>query len=162
MYDYFYDTLKDNKKLSLKIPTKNIIVQDGEGLLNTNKIKINTDLLNKNILAIRYLNNKKLISKLLRDDYNISKNMSNAIKFNKDIHKLTNNEKNVHYEIQKYSNKDQDIDVLIGSHLSGNNSKNLFNAINRILYNKYKNNLLTQKEYTNLLSKINKVQNIWK
>ena len=42
------------KKLSLKIPTKNIIVQEGEGLLlNTNKIKINTDLLNKNILSIR-------------------------------------------------------------------------------------------------------------
>ena len=93
MYDYFYDNLKDIKKLSLKIQTKNIIVQDGEGLLNTNKIKINTDLLNKNILAIRYLNNKKLINKLLRDDYKISKNMSNAIKFNKDIHKLTNNDK---------------------------------------------------------------------
>ena len=29
--------------------------------------------------------------------------------------------------------------------------------INKILYNKYKNNLITQKEYTNLLSKINNV-----
>ena len=52
MYDYFYNTIKDNKKLSLKIPTKNIITQEGEGVLNTNKIKINTDLLNRNILSV--------------------------------------------------------------------------------------------------------------
>ena len=64
--------------------------------------------------------------------------------------------KNVYYELQKYLNKDQDINVLIGSYLAGNNSKNLFNEINEILYNKYKNNLITQKEYTNLISKINK------
>ena len=44
LYNYFYNTLKNKKKLSLKIPTKNIIDhQNGEGLLNTNKIKINTD-----------------------------------------------------------------------------------------------------------------------
>ena len=61
LYNYFYDALKNRRKLSLKIPTKNIITQDGEGLLNTNKIKINTDLLNKNILSIRYLTGKKLI-----------------------------------------------------------------------------------------------------
>ena len=67
MYDYFYDTLKDDKKLSLKIPTKNIITQEGGGLsLNTNKVKINTDLLNKNILSIRYLTGKKLAKKLLK------------------------------------------------------------------------------------------------
>ena len=78
-----------------------------------------------------------------------------AIKFNKDINKLSINEKDVYYELKKYLNKDQDINVLIGSYLAGNNSKNLFNKINKILYNKYKNNLITQKEYTNLLSKIN-------
>ena len=44
---------------------------------------------------------------------------------------------------------------MIGSYLAGNNSKNLFNKINRILYHKYKNNLINQKEYTSLLSKIN-------
>ena len=93
LYNYFHDTLKDNKKLSLKIPTKNIITQEGDGLLKTNKIKINTDLLNKNILSVRYLTGKKLTNKLLRDDYKISKNMINAVKFNKDIHKLSNNEK---------------------------------------------------------------------
>ena len=157
LYNYFHDTLKEKKKLSLKIPTKNIITQEGEGLLNTNKIKINTDLLNKNILSIRYLTGKKLTNKLLKDDYKISRNMLTSIKFNKDINKLTNNEKNVYYELQKYLNKDHDINVLIGSYLAGNNSKNLFNKINKILYNKYKNNLINQKEYTNLLSKINKV-----
>ena len=80
-----------------------------------------------------------------------------AIKFNKDIHKLSKNEKYVYYELQKHLNKDQDINVLIGSYLAGYNSKKLFNKITKILYNKYKNNLINQKEYINLLSKINKV-----
>ena len=143
LYSHFHDTLKDNKKLSLKISTKNIITQEREGLLlNINKIKINTDLLNKNILSVRYLTGKKSTNKLLRDDYKISKNMVNAIKYNKDIHKLS---KNVYYELQKNSNKVQDINVLIGSYLACNNSKNLLNKINNILYNKYKNNVITQK-----------------
>ena len=107
LYNYFYNTLKNKKKLSLKIPTINKIIpnQDGSGLFKTNKIKINTDLLNKNILSIKYLTGKKLTNKLLKDDYKISKNMVNAIKFNKDIHKLSKNEKNVYYELQKYLNK---------------------------------------------------------
>ena len=158
IYNYFYNTLKDKRKLSSKIPITNLIdQQSGKGLLNTNKIKINTDLLNKNILSIRYLTGKKLTNKLLKDDYKISKNMINTIKFNKDIHKLSKNEKNVYYELQKYLNKDQDINILIGSYLAGNNSKDLFNKINKILYDKYKNNLINQKAYTNLLSKINNV-----
>ena len=70
--------------------------------------------------------------------------------------KLSKNEKNVFYELQRYLNKDQDINLLIGSYLSGNSSKFLFNKINKISCNKYKNNLITQKEYTNLLSKNNK------
>ena len=79
------------------------------------------------------------------------------MKFNKDIHKLSKNEKDVYYELQRYLGKDKDINVLLGSYLSGNNSKNLSNKINKILYNKYENFLITQKEYTNILSKINKV-----
>ena len=138
----------NEKKKSLKIPINKIISnQDGNGLFKTNKVKINTDLLNKNILSIRYLTGKKLTNKLLKDDYKISKNMVNAIKFNKDIHKLSKNEKNVYYELQKYLNKGQDINVLIGSYLAGNNSKDLFNKINKILYDKYKNNLINQKAY---------------
>ena len=129
LYNYFYKTLKNKQKLSLKIPTKNIITQEGNGLLNTNKIKINTGSLNKNILTIRYLNGKKLTNKLLKNDYKISKNMVNAIKFNNDINKLSKNEKDVYYELQKYLNKDQDINVLIGFYLSGNNSELLFNKI---------------------------------
>ena len=130
LYNYFYNTLKEKKKLSLKIPTRYIITQEGNGLLNTNKIKINTDLLNKNLLSIRYLTGKKLTDKLLKDDYKISKNMINVIKFNKDIHKLSKNERNVYYELQKYLNKDHDINILIGSFLAGNNSKKLFDKIN--------------------------------
>ena len=101
---------------------------------------------------MRYLNGRKLNNKLLKHDYKISKNMKDAVKFNKNIHKLSQNEKNIYYEIEKYLNKDKSI----GSYLSGNNNKKLFNRIYRILCNKYKNNLINYKEYTNLLSKINK------
>ena len=132
----------------------NIIpIQKGQGVLNN--IKIDENSLNKNILKIRYLNGRKLNNKLLKHDYKISKNMKNALKFNKNIHKLSQNEKNIYYELEKYINKDKPLDVLIGSYLSGNNNKKLFNRINKILYNKYKNNLITYKEYTNLLEKIN-------
>ena len=43
----------------------------------------------------------------------------------------------LNYEILKYLNEDQDINILIGSYLAGNNSKNLSNKINKILYDKY-------------------------
>ena len=128
-------------------------LQKGQGVLNN--IKIDENSLNKNILKIRYLNGRKLNNKLLKHDYKISKNMKNALKFNKNVHKLSQNEKNIYYELEKYINKDKSLDVLIGSYVSGNNNKKLFNRINKILYNKYKNNLITYKEYTNLLNKIN-------
>ena len=64
---------------------------------------------------------------------------------NKDIHKLSPNEKNIYYELQKFLNKKQDINVLIGSYLSGNHSKTLYNKINKMLYNKLKNNLISKK-----------------
>ena len=121
-----------------------------------NNIKIDENALNKNILKIRYLNGRKLNNKLLKHDYKITKNMKEAIKFNKNIHKLSSNEKNIYYELEKYINKDKSLDILIGSYLSGNNNKKLFNRINKILYDKYKNNLITQKEYTNMLKQINK------
>ena len=130
------------------------IQQEGQGVLNN--IKIDENDLNKNILKIRYLNGRKLNNKLLKHDYKISKNMTEAIKFNKNIHKLSQNEKNIYYEIEKYINKDKSIDILIGSYLSGNNNKKLINRISKILYNKYKNNLIDYEEYINLVSKINK------
>ena len=127
----------------------------GEGF-NNNNIKINNKDLDKGILRIRYSNNRKLSKNLLKRDYKITKRMVDAIKFNKDIHKLSHNEKNIYYALQKFLNKEQDINVLIGSYLSGNHSKSLYNKINKMLYNKLKNNLISKKEYTSLLNKINK------
>ena len=88
------------------------------------------------------MNGRKLNNKLLKYDYKITKNMKEAIKFNKNIHKLSQNEKDIYYELEKYINKDKSLDILIGSYLSGNNNKKLSNRINKILYDKYKNNLL--------------------
>ena len=174
LFQYFDNTLRDKKKLNLKfelhkrdniplIPDDDddneddnnsiVPIQDGQGL---NNIKIDVNALNKNILKIRYLNGRKLNNELLKYDYKITKNMKEAIKFNKNIHKLSQNEKNIYYELEKYINKDKSLDILIGSYLSGNNNKKLFNRINKILYDKYKNNLISQKEYTNMLTQINK------
>ena len=107
-------------------------------------IKINNKDLDKGILRIRYSNNRKLTNNLLKDDYKISKRMINAIKFNKDIHKLSANEKNT-YELQKFLNEVQDINVSIDGYISGNNSKTLYNKINKMLNNKLKNNLISKK-----------------
>ena len=181
LFQYFDNNIRNKKKLNLKfeLPRRTNIplipeniednvdededevdnnpivpVQDGRGTLNN--IKIDENALNKNILKIRYLNGRKLNNKLLKHDYKITKNMKEAIKFNKNIHKLSQNEKNIYYELEKYINKDKSLDILIGSYLSGNNNKKLFNRINKILYDKYKNSLITQKEYTNMLKQINK------
>ena len=181
LFQYFDNNLRNKKKLNVKFKFKfnypddiplipenidydndddedevddSIVpVQDGGTL---NNIKIDENALNKNILKIRYLNGRKLNNKLLKHDYKISKNMKEAIKFNKNIHKLSQNEKNIYYELEKYINKDKSLDILIGSYLSGNNNKKLYNRINKILYDKYKNNLITHKEYTNTLKQINK------
>ena len=102
------------------------------------------------------MNNRKLSNNLLKHDYRISKKMENAIKFNKDLHKLSKNEMKIYHELQKFLNKEQDINVLIGSYLSGNNSKKLYNKISSMLYNKLKNNVISKKEYTRLINKMNK------
>ena len=176
LFQYFDNNLRNKKKLNIKFklyyPDKIPLIPDDDkndedddnsivsienqqgGSLNN--IKIDENALNKNILKIRYLNGRKLNNKLLKHDYKITKNMKEAIKFNKNIHKLSSNEKNIYYELEKYINKDKSLDILIGSYLSGNDNKKLFNRINKILYDKYKNNLITQKEYTNMLKQINK------
>ena len=82
--------------------------------------------------------------------------MVDATKFNKNIHKLSKNEMKIYHELQKFLNKEQDINVLIGSYLSGNNSKKLYNKILSMLYNKLKNNTISKKEYTKFINKINK------
>ena len=178
LFQYFDNNLRDKKKLNLKFKLhKRINIplipdnddEDDEDEVDNNSItpieqqggslnniKIDENALNKNILKIRYLNGRKLNNKLLKNDYKISKRMKEAIKFNKNIHKLSQNEKNIYYELEKYINKDKSLDILIGSYLSGNNNKKFFNRINKILYDKYKNNLISQKEYTNMLTQINK------
>ena len=81
--------------------------------------------------------------------------MVNAIKFNKNLHKLSKNEMKIYHKLQKIFNKEQDINILIGSYLSGNNSKKLYNKISSMPYNKLKNNIISKKEYTKLINKIN-------
>ena len=146
LFQYFDNNLRDKKKLNLKfklhkqiniplIPDNddeddedddnNSITPIGQQGGTLNNIKIDENALNKNILKIRYLNGRKLNNKLLKYDYKISKNMKEAIKFNKNIHKLSQNEKNIYYELEKYINKDKSLDILIGSYLSGNNNKKL-------------------------------------
>ena len=83
--------------------------------------------------------------------------MVSTIKFNKDIHKLSKNEMEIYHELQKFLNKERDINVLIGSYLPGNDSKKLYNKISSMLYNKLKNNIISKKEYTKLINKINKM-----
>ena len=117
LFQYFDNNLRDKKKLNLKfkfkfnypddiplIPENIEDVDDNEDDNNSitpieqqggtlNNIKIDENALNKNILKIRYLNGRKLNNKLLKHDYKITKNMKEAIKFNKNIHKLSQNEK---------------------------------------------------------------------
>ena len=114
--------------------------------------------LDKGILRVRYLNNRKLTNEVLKHDYKISKNMVNAIKYNKDIRKLSKNEMKIYHELQKFLNKKQDIDVLIGSYLSGNNSKKLYNKISSMLYYKLKNGIINKQQYKKLINEINKSQ----
>ena len=127
---------------------KNII---GEGY---SKIKIDQDLLKKNILKVRYIsNNRKIHNNLLKDDYKISDNMKNAILKNKNINKLSKSEYDVYNALQKYKNNDK-LQLFISSYLAGNKSKDLFNKINELLYNNYKNNNISKKEYQNIINKL--------
>ena len=153
LYNHFHTTLSENNKAYHIIP----IEKNEQTGSSINNIIINDKDLNKGILRVRYLNNRKLTNNLLKHDYKISKNMVNAIKFNKDLYKLSKNEMKIYHELQKFLNKEQDINVLIGSYLSGNNSKKLYNKISSMLYNKLKNGMINKKEYTKLINKINKI-----
>ena len=154
IYNHFYTSLSERNKLYHKIPTQEEY-QEGSSI---NNIMINNKDLDKNILRVRYLNNnRKLTNKFLKNDYKISNNMKNAIKFNKDLHKLSKNEMKIYHELQKFLNKERDINVLISSYLSGNNSEKLYNKISSTLYNKLKNNIISKREYTKLINKINKI-----
>ena len=149
LYNHFHTSLSEKNKLYHKIPTNEDEYQTGSSI---NNIMIKD--LDKNILRVRYLNNRKLTNNLLKHDYKISNNMVKAVKYNKDLHKLSKNEMKIYHELQKFLNKEQDINVLIGSYLSGNNSKKLYNKISSMLYNKLKNNIISKQEYTKLINKI--------
>ena len=138
-------TLKDNIS---KTVVKSIF---GDGY---NKIKIDQDLLKKNILKVRYIsNNRKIHNDLLKNDYQISDNMKNDILKNKNINKLSKNEYDVYNALQKYKNNDK-LKLLISSYLAGNKSKDLYNKINEMLYNNYKSNKISKKEYQNIINKL--------
>ena len=141
-------SLKD--KLTSNIG-KAIIKTMGQGY---NKIRIDNDLLKKNILKVRYIsNNRKLNNKFLKDDYKISNNMKQAILKNKNLNKLTKNEYDVYNALQKYRNNDE-LQLYLSSYLAGNKSKDLYNKINELLYNNFKNNKITKKEYQDIINKL--------
>ena len=158
------DITKDIKTKSKSLPSKkSLIPKLKDNLSKTiiqnitgdgySKIKIDQDLLKKNILKVRYIsNNRKVHNDYLKNDYQISDNMKNAILKNKNINKLTKNEYDVYNALQKYKNNE--LQLLISSYLSGNKSKDLYNKINEMLYNNYKNNKITKKEYQNIINKI--------
>ena len=110
-------------------------------------IKIDKDALKKNILKIRYYNGRKLNNKYLHDMI-ISNNMKNAILKNTNINKLSKNEYHVYILLNKYKN--DNTNLLISSYLAGNNSTDLYNTINKNLYNKLKNNQITKQSYSNI------------
>ena len=159
------DITKDIRTKSKSLPSKKSLIPKlkdnlsktiiekitGEGY---NKIKIDQDLLKKNILKVKYIsNNRKVHNELLKDDYQISDNMKNAILKNKNINKLSKNEYDVYNALQKYKNNDK-LQLLISSYHSGNKSTDLYNKINEMLYNNYKNNKISKKEYENIINKI--------
>ena len=111
-------------------------------------IKIDKDALKKNILKVRYNNGRNLNNKSLHDDVFISNNMKNAIMKNTNINKLSKNEYHVYTLLNKYEN--DNANLLISSYLAGNHSTNLYNTINKNLYDKLKNNEITKQNYNNI------------
>ena len=83
----------------------------------------------------------------------ISNNMKNAIMKNTNINKLSKNEYRVYTLLNKYKN--DNTNLLISSYLAGNKSTDLYNTINKNLYDKLKINEITKQNYNNILKKIN-------
>ena len=72
---------------------------------------------------------------------------------NKNINKLSKNEYVVYNALQKYKNNDK-LQLFISSYHAGNKSKDLYKKINELLYNNYKNNKISKKEYQNIINKL--------
>ena len=143
-------TIKEIGKEIGKNTIKNLI---GQGINEYKMIKIDKDALKKNILKIRYNNGRKLNNKYLHDDMIISNNMKNAIMKNSNIKKLSKNEYHVYTLLSKYKN--DNTNLLMSSYLAGNTSTDLYNTINKNLYNKLRNDEITKQNYNNILKKIN-------
>ena len=117
----------------------------GQGIDEYKRIKIDKDALKKNTLKIRYNNGRKLHNKYLHDDMIILNNMKNAILKNMNVNKLTKNEYHVYNLLNKCKN--DDTNLLASLYLAGNASTDLYNTINKNLYNKLKNNELSKQSY---------------
>ena len=123
--------------------------------MNFNKVKINENLLKKNILKVRYTNsNRKINNEFLKEDYQISNNVKNAILKNTNLNKSSKNEYDVYNILQKYRKKDDNLQLLLSSYLAGNKSKDLYNKINGLLYENYKNDIVNKKQYQNVMNKL--------
>ena len=146
-------SLKDELKNNAIKTVVNTLTGQG---LNFDKIKIDENLLKKNILKVRYINsNRKINNRFLKEDYKISNNMKNSILKNTGLDKLTKNEYDVYNTLQKYRNKNGgNLQLLLSSYLAGNKSKNLYNKINELLYKNYKNNIINKKQYQNIMNKL--------
>ena len=144
------NTIKEIGKDIGKKTIKNLL---GQGVNEYKMIKIDKHALKNNVLKIRYNNGRKLNNKYLHDDMIVSNNMKNAILKNTNINKLSKNEYHVYTLLDKYKN--DNTNLLISSFLAGNHSTDLYNAINKNLYNKLKNNEITKQNYNNILKKIN-------
>ena len=143
------DELKNN---AIKTVVKTLT---GQGLDNFDKIKIDENLLKKNILKVRYINsNRKINNKFLKEDYKISNNMKNSILKNTGLNKLSKNEYDVYNTLQKYRKNNDNLQLLLSSYLAGNKSKDLYNKINELLYKNYKNNIINKKQYQNIMNKL--------
>ena len=146
-------SLKDELKNNAIKTVVNTLTGQG---LNFDKIKIDENLLKKNILKVRYINsNRKINNKFLKEDYKISNNMKNSILKNTGLNKLSKNEYDVYNILQKYRNKNGgNLQLLLSSYLAGNKSKDLYNKINELLYKNYKNNIINKKQYQNIMNKL--------
>ena len=126
----------------------------GQGL-NFNKIKIDENLLKKNILKVRYINSKRRVNnEFLKEDFKISNNMKNSILKNTNLNKLSKNEYDVYNTLQRYRKNNDNLQLFLSSYLAGNKSKHLYNKINELLYKNYKNNTINKKQYQNIINKL--------
>ena len=144
--------LKDKLKSNIGKTIERALSAEG---LSFNRIKIDENLLKKNILKVRYINsNRRVNNKFLKEDYKISNNMKNAILKNTNLNELTKNEYDVYNTLQKYRKNDDNLQLLISSYLAGNISKDLYNKINELLYKKYRNNIINKRRYQNIINKL--------